>query len=87
MKHDERDIGLIVDVWSNIKPYLEKKEKEEAAMSFVRTLEEYFNVEDMVDDLLGHDSILDSALSEVYNLDAEEEEEDDDYEELNWDDE
>ena len=30
MKHDERDIGLIVDVWSNIKPYLEKKEKEEA---------------------------------------------------------
>ena len=67
MKHDERDIGLIIDVWSNIKPYLDKKEKEEAALSYVRSLEEYFNLEDMVDDLLGHDSLLDTALSDVYN--------------------
>ena len=53
MKHDERDVGLIIDVWSNMKPYLDKKEKDEAAMSFVRTMEDYFDVEDMVDDLLG----------------------------------
>lgn len=87
MKHDERDIGLIIDVWSNMKPYLDKKEKDEAAMSFVRTMEDYFDVEDMVDDLLGHDSLLDSALSEVYNLDTKDEEEDDDDYELNWDEE
>ena len=58
----------------------------EAANVFLRTLEDYTDVESVIDDLRGHDSTLDAAINDIYG--KAEEIETDDYDEdgLDFDD-
>lgn len=54
---------MIVDMWTTIKPYLNKKDKNDAAEAFLQTLENYVNIESMIEEIMGVDSSLDLALS------------------------
>lgn len=69
---------MLAELWSAMKPYIDKKERPDAAVSFLRIAEDFVNLEDCRKDLLGIDTNLDSALKELL---GEEDEYDDDDEE------
>ena len=41
----ESEASMVVDAWAAIKPYLNKKDKDDAAQAFLRTLENYVDIE------------------------------------------
>jgi hypothetical protein len=81
MLHDEQ-VNLIVDVWTSIKGYIEKKERFDAASSLLRSLENHYEMEGICEELLGTDAVLDTVIKEMYLLDDGAE---DDYDEDNYD--
>lgn len=83
MLHDD-EVNLIVDVWSNIKTYIDKKERYDAASILLRTLENHYDMDSVSEELLGNDSVLDSVIKDIYALD-EAVDEDDEYAEDNYD--
>lgn len=83
MLHDD-EVSLIVDVWSNIKTYIDKKERYDAASILLRALENHYDMDSVSEELLGNDSVLDSVIKDIYSLE-EEIEDDDDYAEDNYD--
>lgn len=62
----ESEASMVVDAWAAIKPYIGKKDREDAAQSFLRTLENYIDIETMANDIAGHDGALDRAMSTLY---------------------
>ena len=71
---------MLAELWNSLKPYIEKKERPDAAMSFLRAAEDFVDLEDAREDLAGTDASIDAALKEIvgdYDEDADE-----DYEEL-----
>ena len=66
---------MIADAWAAIRPYISKKERDDAAQALLRTLENYLDIESMAQDIAGHDGPLDRALSALYDGITE----DDDY--------
>lgn len=83
MLHDE-EVSLIVDVWTSVKSYIDKKERYDAANTLLRTLENHYDMDSVSEQLLGNDSILDAVIKDLYAMDAVDEE-DDDYSEDNYD--
>ncbi len=83
MLHDD-EVNLIVDVWSNIKTYIDKKERYDAACIFLRTLENHYDMDSVSEELLGNDSVLDAVIKDIYALE-DPVEDDDDYAEDNYD--
>jgi hypothetical protein len=83
MLHDE-EVNLIVDVWSTVKTYIEKKERYDAASALLRSLENHYEMDSVAEELLGNDSTLDAVIKELYT-DNDIIDEDDDYEEDNYD--
>lgn len=83
MLHDD-EVSLIVDVWSNIKTYIDKKERYDAASIFLRALENHYDMDRVSEELLGNDSVLDAVIKDIYALD-DAVEEDDDHAEDNYD--
>jgi len=73
----ESETSMVVDVWAAIKPYIGKKDREGAAQFFLRTLENYIDIETMANDIAGHDGALDRALSTLYG--KVEDDDDDNY--------
>jgi hypothetical protein len=73
------DAEFLATLWQSLKPYIPKKETLEAANVFLRTLEDYADVESVIEDLRGHDGTLDAAITDIYG--KAEEVESDDYEE------
>lgn len=82
MLHDD-EVNLIVDVWSSMKSYIDKKERFDAASAFLRGLENHYDMDSVSEELLGNDSVLDSVIKELYNVGAVAD--DEDYEEDNYD--
>lgn len=82
MLHDE-EVNLIVDVWTSVKTYIDKKERYDAASAFLRSLENHYDMDSVSEELVGNDSTLDAVIKDLYSL--EEEHEDDEYEEDNYD--
>jgi hypothetical protein len=83
MLHDD-EVNLIVDVWTSIKTYIDKKERYDAASAFLRSLENHYDMDSISEELVGNDSTLDAVIKDLYSLE-EEYEEDDSYEEDNYD--
>ena len=83
MLHDE-EVSLIVDVWTSVKSYIDKKERYDAASAFLRSLENHYEMDSVAEELLGNDSTLDTVIKDLYTAD-DIIDEDDDYEEDNYD--
>jgi len=83
MLHDE-EVNLIVDVWTSVKSYIDKKERHDAATALLRSLENHYDMDSVSEELLGSDAVLDNVIKELYSAD-DIVEEDDDYSEDNYD--
>lgn len=83
MLHDD-EVSLIVDVWSNIKTYIDKKERYDAASILLRALENHYDMDRVSEELLGNDSVLDAVIKDIYAMD-DVVEEDDEHAEDNYD--
>jgi hypothetical protein len=83
MLHDE-EVNLIVDTWTSVKTYIDKKERYDAASAFLRSLENHYDMDSVAEELLGNDSTLDTVIKDLYTAD-DIIDEDDDYEEDNYD--
>jgi hypothetical protein len=83
MLHDE-EVNLIVDVWTSVKSYIDKKERLDAATALLRSLENHYDMDTVSEELLGSDAVLDNVIKELYSTD-DIVEEDDDYSEDNYD--
>jgi hypothetical protein len=83
MLHDE-EVNLIVDVWTSVKTYIDKKERYDAASAFLRSLENHYDMDSVSEELLGNDTVLDAVIKDLYSMDLLDEE-DDDYSEDNYD--
>ena len=83
MLHDD-EVNLIVDVWTSVKTYIDKKERYDAASAFLRSLENHYDMDSVAEELLGNDSTLDTVIKDLYTAD-DIIDEDDDYEEDNYD--
>lgn len=56
---------MLAEVWNAMKPYIDKKERPDAAVSYLRAAEDFVILEDCRKDLSGIDSSLDAALNEL----------------------
>ena len=83
MLHDEQ-VNLIVDTWTSVKTYIDKKERYDAASAFLRSLENHYDMDSVAEELLGNDSALDAVIKDLYTAD-DIIDNDDDYEEDNYD--
>lgn len=68
---------LLVQTWLSLKPYIDKKERPDAALAFLRAAEDFLDLEQARSEIKGSDSALDSAFAEI--LGEEDTEEDEDY--------
>ncbi len=66
---------MLVQMWLALKPYIDKKERADAALAFLHAAGDYLDLEAAREDGSGSDSSLDSAFAEI--LGDEEIEEDD----------
>jgi len=66
---------MLVQMWLALKPYIDKKERADAALAFLHAAGDYLDIEAEREDGSGSDSSLDSAFAEI--LGDEEIEEDD----------
>lgn len=82
MLHDD-EVNLIVDVWTSIKSYIDKKERYDAASAFLRSLENHYDMDSVSEELLGNDNVLDTVIADIYG--TAEADEDEGYEEDNYD--
>ena len=83
MLHDD-EVNLIVDVWTSVKTYIDKKERYDAASALLRSLENHYDMDSVSEELLGNDTVLDTVIKDIYGVD-DTVEEDDDYSEDNYD--
>lgn len=83
MLHDD-EVNLIVDTWTSVKSYIDKKERYDAAAAFLRSLENHYDMDSVSEELLGNDNVLDSVIKDLYQV-VDDEEEDLKYEEDNYD--
>ena len=68
---------MLAEIWIALKPYLDKKERADAAQSFVRVAEEYINLEVHWEELVEAGNEVTNALNEIlgeYDEDDNEEE-------------
>lgn len=82
MLHED-EVNLIVDVWTSVKSYIDKKERYDAASAFLRSLENHYDMDSVSEELLGNDNVLDTVIADIYGTSELEEEEG--YEEDNYD--
>jgi len=68
---------MLAEIWVALKPYLDKKERADAAQSFVRVAEEYINLEIHREELNEAGTEINHALNELLGEDYEDEEEED----------
>lgn len=69
---------MLVEQWLAVKPYIDKKERSDAALAYLRASENFVNLEQAQEDAKGSDSALDSAFAELLGDIEEEAEEDED---------
>jgi hypothetical protein len=82
MLHED-EVNLIVDVWTSVKTYIDKKERYDAASALLRSLENHYDMDSVSGELLGNDNVLDTVIADIYG--TSDYDEDDGYEEDNYD--
>ncbi len=60
---------FVIDIWSLLKPYLDKKQVELAAEKFVDTIIDYGMDDTQLQEILGADKDLDSAITYYLEMD------------------
>ena len=83
MLHED-EVNLIVDVWTSVKTYIDKKERYDAASALLRSLENHYEMDSVAEELLGNDNVLDTVIKDLYTAD-DIVDDDDAYEEDNYD--
>jgi len=66
-----KDVELITDIWSAIKPYLNPKEKFDAALQLVEVFDDHGLTESFEEEHVS-DRSLQKALNEYFGLDEKE---------------
>jgi hypothetical protein len=61
----EHNGEMLAEVWNAMKPYIDKKERPDAAVSYLRAAEDFVSLEDCRKELSGIDTNLDMALNEL----------------------
>lgn len=56
---------MILEMWNAVKPFIEKKERDDVALNFLRAAEDYINLEDAREEIGGQDKSLDKAFNEL----------------------
>jgi hypothetical protein len=76
-----QDAGeMLVQMWLSLKPYIDKKERPDAALAFLRSCEDFLNLETAREEASEADSALLGAFNEILGEEEEEpQEEDEDY--------
>lgn len=68
-----QDMGeMIVEMWLSLKPYIDKKERPEAAVAFLRSCEDFVDLESVKEAAIDADSALLAAFTELLGEDPEE---------------
>lgn len=71
---------MLVEMWLAIKPYIDKKERADAVLAFLRAAEVFIDMEAAREEAKGSDSAIDAAFAEILGEDeVEDEDEDEDY--------
>ena len=70
---------FVIDIWSLLKPYLDKKQVELAAEKFVDTIIDYGMDDTQLQEILGVDKDLDNAITYYLEMDEI------DHDEEDWD--
>ena len=69
---------MLAEIWVALKPYLDKKERQDAAHSFIRVAEDYINLEVQRDDLAVAGREIAQALTDLIgDVDYEDDDEED----------
>lgn len=72
-----QDMGeMIVQMWLSLKPYIDKKERQEAALAFLRSCEDFVDLEAVKEEATDADSALLAAFTELLGEDPDEEDHD-----------
>jgi hypothetical protein len=71
---------MLAETWLALKPYIDKKERQDAALAFLRVAENFVDLEGCRKDAKGSDSALDNAFAEILGEDEESEQDDDEEE-------
>lgn len=73
-----QDMGeMIVEMWLSLKPYIDKKERQEAAVAFLRSCEDFVDLEAVKEEATDADSALLAAFAELLGEDHIDEEDSD----------
>lgn len=70
---------MLVQMWLAVKTYIDKKERPDAALAFLRAAEDFLDIETAREEAKGSDSALDGAFSEILGEEEAYDEEDEDY--------
>lgn len=60
---------MLAEMWTALKPYIDKKERLDAAVAFLRAAENFTDLENYRSDLTGIDAGLDGAIDEILGED------------------
>lgn len=71
---------MIVQMWLSLKPYIDKKERQEAALAFLRSCEDFVDLEAAREEAIEADTALLAAFAELLGDDVNENPMDDDEE-------
>lgn len=70
---------MLAQMWLALKPYIDKKERADAALGFLRAAEDFVDLEQAREDAGEADSALHSAFAELLGDEETEEDEEEDY--------
>lgn len=70
---------MLAQMWLAIKPYIDKKERNDAALGFLRAAEDFVDLEQARDDASDADSALHSAFAEILGDEEIEDDEEEDF--------
>ncbi len=68
---------MLVQMWLALKPYIDKKERPDAALAFLRSAEDFLDLETAREEAGGADSALSGAFAEILGDEEIEEDIDD----------
>lgn len=67
----DTEATAFVEAWTSIRGYISKKDRVEAAVAYLKSINETYDLYELADDMYGHDASLDKALAELEVLDSE----------------
>tara|TARA_B100000965_G_scaffold360694_1_gene341611 strand:- start:497 stop:760 length:264 start_codon:yes stop_codon:yes gene_type:complete len=86
MRLSTSDSEILVEVWSSLKQHIDRKNRNDAAESFVQTLVgSGLDIDNIYEEFYGLDNYLDRALNLVAEFEETEDDENEEWLEEEWD--